>query len=68
MVEQKTTAKYNILTRHDSLFSLQYGVIISDIVSESVPSHCTCNNYTSIIELYFISGAAHTTINQTSGR
>jgi hypothetical protein len=68
MVGLKTTFKYSILNTHNSVFPLQYGVIISDILSKSVPSHCSYNNYTGIIELYFSSGETHTTINQTSGR
>ena len=35
MVQPKTTEKYNILTRFDPLFSSCYGVIISEILSES---------------------------------
>jgi hypothetical protein len=35
MVQPKTTDKYNILTRCDSLFSSHYGVIISEILSEN---------------------------------
>jgi hypothetical protein len=49
MVETETTFKYNILTRHDELFPLQYGVIIYDILSKSVSAHCSYNNYSSII-------------------
>jgi hypothetical protein len=53
MVEMNTTFEYNILTEHNLLFPLQCGVIMSDIPSTSVPSHCSLYSYPCIMELYF---------------